>query len=219
MSQIHVVQQGECLSSIARDFGFSDWRTIYNDPHNAEFRRKRPNPDLIFPGDELFIPDRTPPKHGCQTGQRHSFQVKRLRAWLRLKVCDEQGGPIAGRPYRLVVGDQTHQGTTTSDGLVEQKIAADASAGELTVFTSDLGERGGRLRWTLAIGALDPVEEVSGVQGRLGNLGFLADVPSGFIDWQTQMALRTFQRASALDPSGQVDAETRKALVAQHGGT
>jgi hypothetical protein len=34
----------------------SNWRTIYDHPSNADFKRKRPNPNLIFPGDRIFIP-------------------------------------------------------------------------------------------------------------------------------------------------------------------
>src|SRR4249920_494288 len=60
MSTTHTVLQGECLSSIAHDFGFGDWHVIYDHPQNASFKTKRPNPNLIYPGDELFIPDLTP---------------------------------------------------------------------------------------------------------------------------------------------------------------
>lgn len=56
----HTVRAGENLTVIAKKYGYPDWRTIYNDPKNADFRRKRPNPNLILPGDLLFIPDKTP---------------------------------------------------------------------------------------------------------------------------------------------------------------
>jgi hypothetical protein len=56
MAQNHIVVKGDTLSGIAKKHGFKDWRTIYNDPSNAAFRRKRPNPNLIFPGDVVVIP-------------------------------------------------------------------------------------------------------------------------------------------------------------------
>jgi hypothetical protein len=57
MAKNYTVVSGDTLTAIARKHGFSDWRTIYNDPSNAPFRAKRPNPDRIFPGDEIVIPD------------------------------------------------------------------------------------------------------------------------------------------------------------------
>ncbi len=49
------VQRGDSLSAIGRRHGV-DWGRIYNHPSNAAFRAKRPNPNQIQPGDEIFIP-------------------------------------------------------------------------------------------------------------------------------------------------------------------
>jgi hypothetical protein len=54
----HVVKTGENLSSIARKYGYSNWRTIIDDPTNAEFKRTHQNPNLIFPGERIVIPDK-----------------------------------------------------------------------------------------------------------------------------------------------------------------
>jgi hypothetical protein len=54
----YVVQSGDTLTAIAKRFGFPSWRNIYNHPDNEPFRRKRPDPDKIFPGDVLVIPGR-----------------------------------------------------------------------------------------------------------------------------------------------------------------
>jgi hypothetical protein len=56
MTSPYTVISGDTLSGIARKQGIKDWRDIYNHPDNAGFRRKRPNPDLIFPGDVVMIP-------------------------------------------------------------------------------------------------------------------------------------------------------------------
>ncbi len=52
----YTVQSGDNLSAIARRFGLRSWQEIYNLPENADFRRRRPNPNLIFPGDVVMIP-------------------------------------------------------------------------------------------------------------------------------------------------------------------
>ena len=49
MPTTHTVAQGECLSSIAYQFKLASWQVIYDDPHNADFKAKRPNPNLIYP--------------------------------------------------------------------------------------------------------------------------------------------------------------------------
>jgi hypothetical protein len=59
MSTTHTVKPGENLTTIARKYGFSDWPVIYNF-QSKEYRRRHPNPDLIFPGDQLDIPSKTP---------------------------------------------------------------------------------------------------------------------------------------------------------------
>jgi hypothetical protein len=53
----HTVVQGEYLSKIARNYGFSDYRTIWEHPKNAALKQARQNPNVLFPGDRLFIPD------------------------------------------------------------------------------------------------------------------------------------------------------------------
>ena len=51
MTTPYTVQSGDTLVRIAQQFGFPDWRTIYDAPENAAFRQARPDPDKIFPGD------------------------------------------------------------------------------------------------------------------------------------------------------------------------
>ncbi|MCW5747629.1 MAG: LysM peptidoglycan-binding domain-containing protein [Alphaproteobacteria bacterium] len=56
MGADYIVKKGDYLTKIAHDHGFDDWRTIYNSPENAAFRARRPNPNLIYPGDRIVIP-------------------------------------------------------------------------------------------------------------------------------------------------------------------
>lgn len=52
----YIVKPGDNLTVIARRFGLASWRELYNHPRNADFKRKRPNPNLIHPGDKLYVP-------------------------------------------------------------------------------------------------------------------------------------------------------------------
>lgn len=58
MGTPYTVQPGDTLSGIARDHGFASWREIYDHEDNADFRRRRPDPNRISPGDVLMLPDR-----------------------------------------------------------------------------------------------------------------------------------------------------------------
>src|SRR3990167_8898017 len=55
-SENYVVVKGDNLTKIARRFDVpGGWRTIYNHPKNRAFKAKRPDPNLIYPGDVLWI--------------------------------------------------------------------------------------------------------------------------------------------------------------------
>ena len=60
MGTPYVVQEGDYLAKIARDQGYDSWEDIYYHPDNAEFRRRRPDPNRIYPGDVIILPDRDP---------------------------------------------------------------------------------------------------------------------------------------------------------------
>jgi hypothetical protein len=57
MSEYRVVA-GDTLSSIAGRHGIRYWQNIYLATENTDFRNTRTNPDLIYPGDRIQIPDR-----------------------------------------------------------------------------------------------------------------------------------------------------------------
>lgn len=211
----HVVQQGECLSSIAHRFGFYNWRTIYDDPANARLRELRPDPNVLLPGDVVIIPNMRSRRVRCTTGQQHRFHVARELTLFRVLV--EVGEP---HRYELVVEGETFAGTTDGKSPIEHPIPAAAQSGELHLWpvASANASRPGEVVWRLDLGHIDPHREVSGLQGRLRNLGFYTGGITGDVGPDTVEAVKAFQRAMDLESSGEVDDALCDLVARRHDG-
>ena len=104
----HVVRQGECLSSIAHANGFAKPLDIWNDPHNAGLREKRHDPNVLHPGDVLWIPEKTPKTEHKPSGQSHAFKAKVIEKAIRLVIRDAQEKPVTGAEWTLVAGGESN---------------------------------------------------------------------------------------------------------------
>ena len=112
----HRVEQGETFASIAHEYGFTDWRAIYNHPENRSVRENRRSPFILLPGDNLVIPDKEPPEANRRTDARHRFVKKSPRLRIRLELKGLKGEALSNFPYRLDVEGQQLEGTTNADG-------------------------------------------------------------------------------------------------------
>jgi N-acetylmuramoyl-L-alanine amidase len=212
--RIHVVQPGEVLSSIARRYGWKSHQPIYDHPRNAEFKRRRPDPNLIFPGDEIFIPDlpEEPKRAACATGSRHNFQVKLRKKRLRIVLRDPHGSLLRNEPFRLELPGAVIEEHTNGEGLLDVPLPDGATTGVLTVRDH---------RYRLAIGDLNPIDDtpdegVSGAQGRLANLGYDVGPIDGAMGPRTRAAIRAFQRDFRLKRTGKLDRPTLDKLKERH---
>ncbi len=207
----HVVVQGESVDSIAAQCGHVP-DTIWNAPENRNLKSQRKDPHILMPGDRLFVPPIEPKTVSVATGSLHRFTVQRPRARLKVQIVD-LGKPRANEPFLLVVDGSTElSGKTDGDGWVDQPLPPLARTAKLTV-----GEGDSAVTYRLALRALDPVTEVSGVQARLRNLGY-GEVPlDGLMGPATIAALCAFQRDHSLDVTGKPDQATQDELKEQHG--
>ena len=213
------VQQGDCLSSIAKAYGFADYQTIYQHPDNADFRQKRPNANIICPGDVLFIPDRETKDVSKGTDQPHTFKLKRPHVQLRLCLKDDLHQPYKSTKYHLRVGSDDWHGSTDGGGMVQQEIEADATEGEITIFPAGGNTPDEGYTFVLQLGDLDPIEETSGVDARLINLGFgPADAEAPLSDEDRTQALKAFQDRFGLDVTGELSDATKSKLRQLHDG-
>jgi N-acetylmuramoyl-L-alanine amidase len=214
MAHTHVVRSGECLSAIAARYGFRDYRTVYHHPGNKALRKKRPNPNILHPGDEIFIPDREDAAQKCQTGRVHRFKVHLPRKILRLRVLDREGKPIANAPYDFEIGGELREGKTTDgDGCLVETVPVDATSAQVHFADRTLA---------LSFGAINPLSDtpdkgVSGAQSRLRNLGYPVGAVDGIAGPRTRSAIGLFQLDQGLPMTCELDDATRAKLEKAHG--
>lgn len=181
MGKTHIVKQGEHLSDIAKQNGFRDFHTIWDDGNNAELRATR-DPHVLFPGDKLFIPDRTPKTEDRPTGAQHPFVVEISKLFLRLRLLDLDGKPIPSAPcdVALVSGQDPDSVTTDGKGILIDDLDPTLHQGEVTAHIpppnppppDPAPEK--TIQYDLRIGHLNPEFKLSGQQARLNNLGYFA---------------------------------------------
>jgi hypothetical protein len=218
MAGIYTVKQGDCLSSLADKFGFANYRTIYDHPNNAAFRKKRPVPNILYPGDRLYIPDVEHKQQACATDLRHKFVRYRAMVKLRIRLLDRDRQPYKYKKFAIQVdsSNKIASGHTTETGLAETLIPAGARTGTLKLWLTSDPNDDASLEMPLNLGHLDPVDEISGVQARLNHLRFPCGATDGVLGPKTEAALKKFQKESGLEETGQIDDPTRAKLTSLH---
>jgi LysM domain len=105
----HTVEQGEHLSTIADRYGFVDYHIIWDYPANANLKKRRQNPNVLYPGDQLVIPDKQERKQSISTGKVHKFQFPTSKLRLIMIVRDVNGKPcgIVNASWKLTALSQS----------------------------------------------------------------------------------------------------------------
>lgn len=210
---IHIVRSGECLSVIAARYGFANYRMIYNHPDNGYFRQLRPNPNLIYPGDEVVIPARDDGAVEVAGGSAHRFTLRRVKKALRVVIQKHDGTPLGGQTGVLVIGGEEIPVTTDGSGKVEQLVPIDEREAVLTIAGHVL---------KLRFGHLNPLRDtpdggLTGAKGRLRNLGYDIADSLDTLDDATSTAVALFQHDHQLAVTGKLDAATLEALASAYG--
>lgn len=201
----YIVTSGDCISSLASQYGFF-WETIWN--ANPDLRNMRNNPNVLMAGDVVIIPDKILKEIACSTDQLHKFVKKGERAKFRL-IVERYNIPLANRRFVLSVSPDVFQGTTDDNGLLEVSIDPKVMSGHLWMPDDNL-------ECDLEMGYLDPVEETTGVQHRLHNLGFYVGELDGVASDELHNAIADFQTSVGLDGTGELDDTTRQTLFLRH---
>jgi hypothetical protein len=197
------------MSSIASQFGFF-WQTLWNLPENADLKNKRKNPNILMEGDRIVIPPIRVKQESRGTDGCHNF--KRLGASSNFRMCLlSDGEPRVSVDYTCDIDGHLVNGQTDSDGVLNIPIPPGARSGMLRLLGGKVVEE-----YRLNFGELDPIDEVSGVQQRLNNLGYDCAI-TGELDEQTKDAMSSFRAEKNLPESDAIDDDLRGALVDAHG--
>ncbi len=217
MPTIHTVAQGETLTRIARQYNYSSWEALYNHPANAEFRKLRYNPHILYPGDKIVIPDIEPKKMGVSTTNLHIFCLSKPTEVFKLKIENSLGRSWVGVRAVMDVAGKKQDVTLNEEGILEVLLPnGDESAGALDVYLDPDSEEPTH-RFELQLGNLDPVEELSGVQARCNLLGFDCGVADGIMGSKTREGVKAFQEAHDLDVDGIPGPKTKAKLLEVYG--
>lgn len=179
MPKNHTVQTGETLLSIAHVEGFRSWETLWNHPENETLRSQRTDPDDLYIGDNVFIPDKaqksvtitavtavqSPSEPDAELGSEenvgepdYTFVAKTLKSYLSLSLEDDSGQPYKNKPYQIDVtlpdGSQSIDGTTDADGRLNTTLHPEARSLDIMLWPeSDTSAE--PVTWSFQLGATD----------------------------------------------------------------
>lgn len=219
MPETYTVKQGDYLAKIATDHGFAEWKWIWDHARNKALKDKRKDSNILFPGDEVYIPDKDDKEVPAVVDKKHRFQVKRVNLKLIVVLDEMFKRPMATVNYQLVVNNQTIAKKTDGAGKLEVEIPPGTTDAQLIIRYADTPADG--LTIPLKVGHLNPVEEHSGQAQRLSNLGYF---PGPFPEKNREendkifrSAVQEFQCDHRLVVDGDCGPRTQGKLVEVHG--
>jgi hypothetical protein len=206
----HRVEQGQSLAHIAFQHRVH-MRALLDAPENRELLARR-SMNILFEGDEVFIPDEPPKQIGIPTGRSHRFVYQPRTLPVRLQFL--QGGvPRSHEPIDWrVAGAEWVEDRLDADGWLRAAVPLDATELEV-VFHPETDYAQTRV---MRLAHLDPAEEVRGIQQRLNNLGFACGAEDGDAADRTKAAIEDYQRAHGLAETGELDDSTCAHLGGRH---
>jgi hypothetical protein len=204
------VRQGDCVLSIAADHGIGDPRIIVDHPDNEQlFRDSRRRAGILGPGDILTVPIETN-EHSVSENSELRLRVTLPRTSLRLYLKKADGSAMSGEAvkYWLPARDEPLDASTDGDGLLDIRVPATARVVRVQIVST-----GQMLH--VRPGALDPIDQESGVVQRLSNLNYLPPDARPTVDELTAAVTR-FRVDRGLEEEGGMDDAFRDALESAH---
>lgn len=227
----YLVRQGDYMTKLALRFGF-DALAVWASPRNRALREKRRSPELLAPGDIVYLPDSRREGLPLQSAVTNRYRARvptvRLRVALRTPaealanepfVVEGLHGPLlalGGGAQKPALGRCSirYEGASDGEGVATFEVP-------ITIDRVWLSLPGRGLRIQVRPGHLDPENEPSGLRQRLVHLGFLSPGVEQLTEEERSAliadALLRFQRSRGLQPTGLADDATVNELRRAHG--
>lgn len=204
-----VVRPGEHLAVIAYRHG-ADTDDVWGAKANRRLRADRPGAHMLVAGDVVELPEKKhPPPIPIAIGAETRIVATIPHVPIEL-VLGTTGSLVTDEPWHIEANGEKANGTTTSDGKVSFSVRVTTRR-----VTLVLDKRG--VRRELAIGGLDPADNLSGIAQRLQNLGLYHGPVIDTMSPDIAAAITELQRKRGLAPTGHLDRETRDAITTEHG--
>jgi hypothetical protein len=168
--QPYVIKQGDFLAKLAYRFGF-DAATVWMGDENSDLRALRCNPNILLPGDVLYIPDPPDPEPiSLKVGQSNDFlsDAPTIQVVVQFKGTDADPSMFSSQPFAIdelpdLTGLQTDEnGVATIDGVP-------VTLSSITLTFSNTG-----VAQSILVADMDPINTLPGIFKRLQHLGFIS---------------------------------------------
>jgi hypothetical protein len=212
MTKFHTVSQGESVAIIAKKYGFPSWDILYNHSDNSGFKTLRPNPDIIFPGDKIFIPELQKSRFNVKANQRHVFRSQAKKDDVVIKIGAIGGTIWSDRKVELDINGSIVESKTDAKGNANFKLPkGHAEEAILLVYTlKDTNNPSYRV--SVKLGHLDPITEYIGQQARLTALGYDCGLLTNKANQRFENATNDFQTDNELTVDGICGPNTQQTL-------
>lgn len=166
----YVIKQGDYLFKIAHEQNF-DAMKVWQAPENADLRKRRPNPNILLPGDVLYIPDaktREPQTFALTPNTTNTFTSSAPSVAIIVKLIGTNSTTYSSRAY--TVKELPALTDLQTDGSGTATFQAPVTLDIATLSFTDTAES-----FSFTIAALNPIDSLSGMFQRLQNLGYIGD--------------------------------------------
>lgn len=207
----YVIRAGDFLDKLAFSRGF-DAEEVWNHPKNEELKSKRPDPNILEPGDVLYVPEPDPQTAKVNGGGSNEYAADVPRATISLQLLIA-GQPLADAECKVEGVEIDPPPKTDGDGKISFEVPVITR--EVTLVFEERG-----YRFHVLIGDMDPHDGVAGGKKRLAHLGYIGADLEAFGDGADEIvaaAVRRFQEEKGIEVTGELDAATLDALRDAHG--
>jgi type VI secretion system secreted protein VgrG len=136
---------------------------------------------------------------------------------ITMHLHDDDLKAFANKRYRLVAGGLTFDGTTDAKGRLSEKVPAEVTAGQVTVWIGEY-PTGPTVRWPIELrdDTIPAPNTVEGALLRLRHLGYYHGEVAGQLTSEARAAIRCFQADHELEATGELDQATAGKLKDVH---